>query len=73
MVFSQFDDYCHHSEIFYDSQYGFLEKYSTEYAAIEIDKMLKGTDETKISLAILMDLSKAFNNSDHVILIKKLH
>ena len=59
--------------LFYDSQYGFLKNHSTEYAAMELpDKVLKDIDEQNISLAIFMDLSKAFDTLDHSILIKKL-
>ena len=65
--------FFHHNYLFYDSQYGFLKKHSTEYAAMELtDKVLKDIDEKNISLAIFMDLSKAFDTLDHSILIKKL-
>ena len=73
VVFSQLYDFFHHNNLFYDSQYGFLKKHSTEYAAMELtDKVLKDIDEKNISLAIFMDLSKAFDTLDHSILIKKL-
>ena len=55
----------------YDSQYGLLKNHSTEFAAMELtDKVLKDIDERKITLAIFMDLSKAFDTIDHFILIK---
>ena len=73
VVFSQLYEYFHKKNSFYDSQYGFLKNHSTEYAAIELtDKVLKDIDEKNISLAIFMDLSKAFDTLDHDILIKKL-
>ena len=36
------------------------------------NKILKGIDDKNISLAIFMDLSKAFDTLDHGILVKKL-
>ena len=73
VVFSQLYDYFRNNDLFYDSQYGFLKNHSTEYAAMELtDKVLKDIDERNISLAIFMDLSKAFDTLDHSILINKL-
>ena len=73
VVFSQLYDFFHHNNLFYDSQYGFLKKHSTQYAAMELtDKVLKDIDEKNISLAIFMDLGKAFDTLDHSILITKL-
>ena len=73
VVFSQLYDYFRNNDLFYDSQYGFLKNHSTEYAAMELtDKVLKDIDERNISLAIFMDLSKAFDTLDHNILINKL-
>ena len=73
VVFSQLYDYFRNNDLFYDSQYGFLKNHSTEYAAKELtDKVLKDIDERNISLAIFMDLSKAFDTLDHSILINKL-
>ena len=57
----------------YDSQHGFLKNYSTALAAIELtDKVLKDIDDKHITLAIFMDLGKAFDTLDHVIWIRKL-
>ena len=73
VVFTQLYDYFRNNDLFYDSQYGFLKDHSTEYAAMELtDKILKAIDDKNISLAIFMDLSKAFDTLDHGILINKL-
>ena len=73
VVFSQLYDYFRNNDLFYDSQYGFLKNRSTEFAAMELtDKVLKDIDEKHITLAIFMDLSKAFDTLDHSILLQKL-
>ena len=61
------------NDLFYDSQYGFLRNHSTELAAMELtDNVLKDIDYKHITLAIFMDLNKAFDTLDHGILIRKL-
>ena len=60
-------------KIFSSSQYGFRVGHSTEYAAIDlIDKITAQMDNNMIPFSIFLDLSKAFDTSDHVILLDKL-
>ena len=74
IVFNQLYDYFRENQLFYSSQYGFRKLHSTELAALELsDRILKDVDERNISLAIFMDLSKAFDTLDHQILLKKLN
>ena len=74
VLFDQLYDYFQNNHLFYSSQYGFRKLQSTEFAALElIDKTLKDIDERNISLAIFMDLSKAFDTLVHQILLKKLN
>ena len=59
--------------LFYSSQYGFRKKCSTEIAGVEFtDIISKDIDNRDTSLAIFMDLSKAFDNLDPQILLDKL-
>ena len=54
-------------------QYGFMEKYSTYMAIIDlVDKISSNIDNKKLSIAIFLDLSKAFDTIDHQILQRKL-
>ena len=69
VVFSQLYDYFRNNDLFYDSQYGFSKNHLTEFAAMELrDKVLKDIDEKHITLAIFMDLSKAFDTLDSILL-----
>ena len=61
------------TNITYSSQYGFRKKHSTEMAGLELtDRILNDIDKRDTSLAIFMDLSKAFDTLDHQILLHKL-
>ena len=62
-----------HKKIFYDSQYGFRAKHSTELAIVElVDKILHNIYNKELPLAIYMDLSKTFDTLDHTILSNTL-
>ena len=61
------------NKLFYDNQYGFRAKHSTELATVElVDRILHSIDNKELPLAIYMDLSKAFDTLDHTILSNKL-
>ena len=73
IIFLQLYDYFSDNFIFHPSQYGFRKGHSTEYAAAElIDKIFAGFSEGEQSIALFMDLSKAFDTLDHDILLYKL-
>ena len=61
--------YFENNHLFNASQYGFSKNQSTEFAALElIDLILEDMDNGKIPIAIFLDLSKAFDTSNHQIL-----
>nr|XP_027215167.1 uncharacterized protein LOC113808036 [Penaeus vannamei] len=56
-----------------NSQYGFRQKLSTDNALMKVsDKIYDNIDKKKLSLLILLDLSKAFDGVNHKILMKKI-
>ena len=57
----------------YTSQYGFRSKHSTDNAVTEIlGKILKNLENKKYTVAIFLDLSKAFDTLEHSVIFKKL-
>ena len=73
VVYSHTYNYLNDSGQFYESQYGFRQKHSCEHAKQElVGNVLKGFEHGKNTLAIFLDLSKAFDTISHPVLFAKL-
>ena len=59
--------------LIYNSQYGFWPKHSCENAVGELlSVILKGQENNKSTVAVFLDLSKAFDTLSHPVLLQKL-
>ena len=73
IIFNQINDHFTSHDLYYNGQYGFREKHSTQLAALElIDRITHELDLGNTPINIYIDLSKAFDTLDHNILISKL-
>ena len=72
-VFTQVYSYFEKHKLLYESQYGYRKQHSTETACLDlIDKIYQQLDNNQIPFCLFLNLSKAFNTLDHIILIAKL-
>ena len=72
IVSNQTTTYLEINNLLSASQHGFRPKLSTETALLKItDKIYNNIDNKKISLLLLLDLSKAFDSVNHEILLAK--
>jgi len=73
VVYKRLYGYLISKSIIYDSQYGFRKGHSTIHAVSEmIENVIEAFDRRESTLAVFLDLSKAFDTIDHTILLKKL-
>ena len=73
IIYNRMVEFIEHNNILNINQFGFRKGLSTESAIIQfIDKIHKGLNKRHHTIAVFMDLSKAFDVLNHNILSKKL-
>ena len=65
--------YLEQDKLLSQSQFGFRQKRSTSTALVEFtDQILESMDKGRVTGAVFLDLRKAFDTVDHLILVNKL-
>ena len=73
VVYKRTYNFLNSTHQIYNSQYGFRSNHSCEHAIQElIGKIVKGKENNHYTLALFLDLSKAFDTISHSVLFKKL-
>ena len=72
VIANQLIDFLESNKLLVENQHGFRPNLSTETALLTVtNKIYENIDNKKISLLLLLDLSKAFDSVNHQILIEK--
>ena len=74
IIYNRLERFLCEYHIIFEDQYGFRKIYSTYMAVINlINKISSGTESNTFNIGIFIDLSKAFDTTDHNILFQKLN
>ena len=73
VILSQLCDYIEHQALYNDTQSGFRKGHSTTSILLKLrDDIQKAMNKSEVTLAVLIDYSKAFDTIDHNLLLEKL-
>ena len=74
VIFKRMVDFCVSKKVLSEKQFGFRKKHSTQHALTHLtDFLLEKLDNSETSVAVFLDLSKAFETVNHRILMNKLY
>ena len=74
IVYKRIYSFIEDNECLYSLQFGFRSKHSTTHALIHITENIRSAlDKNEVSCGIFVDLQKAFDTVNHVILLDKLN
>ena len=72
-IYVRFYDYFKCNDVFSNKQFGFRKYFSTCSAILNVlQYVINNLDDNKFVLGVFLDLKKAFDTVDHVILLRKL-
>ena len=73
IVYNRLHQYLTENKILCPKQFGFQTRRSTEHAIVQlVDQILESFEYNKYTLGVFIDLSKAFDKVDYLILLEKL-
>ena len=73
IMYRRLYSYLQENKILYSKQFGFQTGHSTDHAIIQlVEQIYENFEENKYTLGVFIDLAKAFDTVDHIILLRKM-